>query len=51
MREIIHKQFQKAPENPFNQVSVAYNASKDERLDTLKKTMKAREDKYRVESE
>ncbi|KLT44351.1 DUF1014-domain-containing protein [Cutaneotrichosporon oleaginosum] len=51
MREIIHKQFQKAPENPFNQVSVAYNASKDDRLDTLKKTMKAREDKYRVESE
>ncbi|BEJ15059.1 hypothetical protein CspHIS471_0408260 [Cutaneotrichosporon sp. HIS471] len=51
MREVLHKQFQKAPENPFNQVSVAYNASKDDRLDTLKKTMKAREDKYRVDSE
>lgn len=51
MREILHKQFQKAPENPFNQVSVAYNASKDDRLETLKATMAAREAKYKVESE
>lgn len=51
MREILHKQFQKAPENPFNQVSIAYNATKEEKLETLKATMAAREAKYRVENE
>jgi hypothetical protein len=50
MREILHKKFQKAPENPFNQTTVAYNASKEERLNTLKNTMDAREDKYRVDN-
>ena len=51
MRDILYKQFQKAPENPFNQVSVAYNAKKEERLETLKATMAAREEKYRVDRE
>ncbi|RSH81126.1 uncharacterized protein EHS24_008560 [Apiotrichum porosum] len=50
MRDIIFKQFQKAPENPFNQVSLAYNASKEERLDALKQNREAREAKYRVEN-
>jgi hypothetical protein len=51
MQDLLYKKFQKAPENPFNQVSVAYNASKEERLGSLKATMSAREDKYRVDQE
>ncbi|KAL7422962.1 hypothetical protein Q5752_002260 [Cryptotrichosporon argae] len=51
MRDILHKQFQKAPENPFNQQSVAYNATKDERVDALRQNMKKREEKYRVQDE
>lgn len=27
-KELIHKEFEKSPENPFNQASVSYNASK-----------------------
>lgn len=49
MRDIIYKQFQKAPENPFNQQSMAYNATKEEKLSALKATMAAREAKYRVD--
>ncbi|KAK4689252.1 hypothetical protein P7C73_g854, partial [Tremellales sp. Uapishka_1] len=51
MRDILFKQFQKAPENPFNQVQIAYNATKEEKVDALKQTMAAREAKYKVESE
>ncbi|OBZ75544.1 hypothetical protein A0H81_04861 [Grifola frondosa] len=36
-QEILFKQFQKSPENPFNQVTVAYDASKDEKVDALSK--------------
>ncbi|KAK8850586.1 hypothetical protein IAR55_004505 [Kwoniella newhampshirensis] len=49
MRDIIYKQFQKAPENPFNQAKIAYNATKDEKVDALKNIMDAREAKYRVQ--
>ncbi|WOO82071.1 Coiled-coil domain-containing protein [Vanrija pseudolonga] len=51
MQEILYKQFQKSPDNPFNQVSVAYNASKDERVDMLNATTRAREAKYRVDND
>lgn len=39
-------------DNPlaFNQVQVAYNASKEERVDKLKEVMQAREKKYAVEN-
>ena len=73
MRDILYKQFQKAPENracpchqtpstscpgahvtgcstAFNQAQVAYNASKDERVDALRQVMDAREAKYKVDS-
>lgn len=50
MRDLLFKQFQKAPENPFNQAQVAYNATKDERVDTLRQVMDAREAKYRVDT-
>ncbi|WRT70754.1 uncharacterized protein IL334_007753 [Kwoniella shivajii] len=49
MRDLIYKQFQKAPENPFNQAKIAYNATKDEKVDALKSIMDSREAKYRVE--
>ncbi|KAI0781460.1 hypothetical protein BD413DRAFT_463943 [Trametes elegans] len=35
--DLLYKQFQKSPENPFNQVTVSYDASKDERVEALQK--------------
>lgn len=34
-KELLFKQFQKAPENPFNQTTVSYDATKEERVDAL----------------
>ncbi len=34
----------------FNQAQVAYNATKDERVDALRQVMDAREAKYRVDT-
>ncbi|CDR88796.1 uncharacterized protein SPSC_05628 [Sporisorium scitamineum] len=34
--DLLYKQFQKHPDNPFNQLSVAYDASKEEKLAALK---------------
>lgn len=33
--DLLYKQFQKHPDNPFNQLSVAYDASKEEKLAAL----------------
>lgn len=30
MKELIHKEFEKSPQNPFNQATIAYNASKND---------------------
>ncbi|TFK84019.1 DUF1014-domain-containing protein [Polyporus arcularius HHB13444] len=35
--DLLWKQFQKSPENPFNQTTVSYDASKEERVEALKK--------------
>ncbi|TFY77237.1 hypothetical protein EWM64_g6770 [Hericium alpestre] len=35
-KDLLYKQFQKSPENPFNQVTVTYDASKDEKVEALK---------------
>ncbi|KAK0210160.1 hypothetical protein DFS33DRAFT_262373 [Desarmillaria ectypa] len=35
-KDLLYKQFQKSPENPFNQTLVAYDASKQEKVDALK---------------
>jgi len=63
-RDKLFKQFEKAPENrasglireggvmltaAFNQAQVAYNATKEEKVDALKKVMDAREAKYKVD--
>ncbi|KAK0492084.1 hypothetical protein EDD18DRAFT_1184681 [Armillaria luteobubalina] len=35
-KDLLHKQFQKSPENPFNQTLVAYDASKLDKVEALK---------------
>ncbi|TCD63979.1 hypothetical protein EIP91_004712 [Steccherinum ochraceum] len=47
-QELLFKQFQKSPENPFNQVTVAYDASKDDKVDALSKKRLAVEDRLRT---
>ncbi|KAJ9099924.1 hypothetical protein QFC21_003929 [Naganishia friedmannii] len=48
MHDILFKQFQKAPENPFNQVSIAHNATKEERVQALQHVMTEKEKKYQA---
>ncbi|KAH9961097.1 hypothetical protein BC827DRAFT_1205169 [Russula dissimulans] len=36
-KDLLFKQFQKSPENPFNQVTVEYNATNEEKVDILRK--------------
>lgn len=42
--EQIRKEFEKHPDNPFNQVSAAYNSSKDE-MKAIKETEKDKKEK------
>lgn len=46
--DILYKQFQKSPENPFNQVTVAYDASKEERVQALKEKQEAVQKRLRA---
>jgi len=46
-RDLLFKQFQKSPDNPFNQTTVAYDASKTERLDALKRKQEEVEGRLR----
>ncbi|KAJ9105108.1 hypothetical protein QFC20_004395 [Naganishia adeliensis] len=48
MHDMLFKQFQKAPENPFNQVFLAHNASKEERVQALQQNLSEREKKFQV---
>ncbi|KAL0947675.1 hypothetical protein HGRIS_013763 [Hohenbuehelia grisea] len=48
--DLLYKQFQKSPENPFNQATVAYDASKEEKLDVLKSKRAQTEDRLREKS-
>lgn len=68
MHDILFKQFQKAPENPyvkfhspladhladsalsrsFNQVNIAHNATKEERVQALQHVMAEKEKKYQA---
>ncbi|KAJ2913586.1 hypothetical protein MD484_g6830, partial [Candolleomyces efflorescens] len=45
--DLLYKQFQKSPDNPFNQTTVAYDASKDEKLDALNKKKAEVEERLR----
>ncbi|KAF8553771.1 DUF1014-domain-containing protein [Imleria badia] len=49
--DILYKQFQKSPDNPFNQVTVAYDASKEDRTQALKDKQDAVQKRLRVESD
>lgn len=49
-QEILFKQFQKSPENPFNQTVVSYDASKEEKVEALKSKNAAVEDRLRARS-
>ncbi|KAH0830232.1 hypothetical protein J3R83DRAFT_1591 [Lanmaoa asiatica] len=48
--DILYKQFQKSPDNPFNQVTVAYDASKEDRTQALKEKQDAVQKRMQVES-
>jgi len=45
--ELLFKKFQKAPENPFNQTVVAHDATKEEKVEALKKKKVATEQRLR----
>jgi len=45
--ELLFKKFQKAPENPFNQTVVTYDATKEEKVDALKQKNVATEQRLR----
>ncbi|KAG9318097.1 hypothetical protein JVU11DRAFT_164 [Chiua virens] len=49
--DLLYKQFQKSPDNPFNQATVAHDASKEERTHALKEKQDAVKNKMRVESD
>jgi len=40
-KDLLYKQFQKSPENPFNQAVVDYNASKEDKVDALRSRREA----------
>jgi len=46
-KDLVFKQFQKAPENPFNQAALEYNATKEERIEVLNKQRGRVEDRLR----
>ncbi|KAI0034980.1 hypothetical protein K488DRAFT_44257, partial [Vararia minispora EC-137] len=46
-KELLYKQFQKSPENPFNQVTVTYDATKEEKIEALQKQREAVQNRLR----
>ncbi|QRW00844.1 cell division control protein 73 [Ceratobasidium sp. AG-Ba] len=46
-KEALFKEFQKSPDNPFNQTLASYDASKEERADALAKRKQELEDRLR----
>ncbi|RDB19353.1 hypothetical protein Hypma_013676 [Hypsizygus marmoreus] len=49
-KDLLYKQFQKSPENPFNQHVVSYDASKEEKLNVLKEKKAKVEERLREKS-
>ena len=45
--DLLYKKFQKSPDNPFNQQTVAYNATKDDKLAALEETRKVAENRFK----
>ncbi|KNZ56579.1 hypothetical protein VP01_2371g1 [Puccinia sorghi] len=44
--DLLYKQFQKHPDNPFNQVTVAYDATKEDKVAALQTKKKVIEERY-----
>ncbi|EIM82390.1 DUF1014-domain-containing protein [Stereum hirsutum FP-91666 SS1] len=49
-KDLLYKQFQKSPENPFNQTTVGYDATKEEKVEALKKRQAEVEQRLREKS-
>jgi len=49
-KDLLFKQFQKSPENPFNQVTVEYNAKSEEKVDALRQRQDEIRDRLREKS-
>ncbi|KAI0263739.1 hypothetical protein BC834DRAFT_971111 [Gloeopeniophorella convolvens] len=49
-KDLLYKQFQKSPENPFNQTLVEYNASNEEKVEVLRKRQDEIRDRLREKS-
>jgi len=45
--DILFKKFQKSPDNPFNQTMLSYDATKDEKVEALKRKQAATEQRLR----
>ncbi|KAF9036838.1 hypothetical protein BJ165DRAFT_1309682, partial [Panaeolus papilionaceus] len=46
-KDLLYKQFQKSPENPFNQATVAFDASKEEKIEVLNARKREVEERLR----
>ncbi|KAG8832242.1 hypothetical protein FRC17_001690 [Serendipita sp. 399] len=46
-KDLLFKSFQKSPDNPFNQTVVAYDASKEEKIEALKKRQEEVQERLR----
>jgi len=49
-KDLLYKQFQKSPDNPFNQVTVEYNATNEEKVDALRRRQDEIRDRLREKS-
>jgi len=49
-KDLLFKQFQKSPENPFNQVTVEYDASSEEKVEALRRRQDEIRDRLREKS-
>lgn len=49
-KDLLFKQFQKSPDNPFNQVLVAYDASKEDKVKALEAKTKQVEERLREQA-
>ncbi|KAI0303320.1 hypothetical protein B0F90DRAFT_1809558 [Multifurca ochricompacta] len=49
-KDLLFKQFQRSPENPFNQTTVEYNATNDEKVEALRHRQEEIRDRLREKS-
>ncbi|CAG8725712.1 5858_t:CDS:2, partial [Acaulospora colombiana] len=46
-KDLLFKSFQKSPDNPFNQTTVSYDATKEEKVEALKKRQEEVQERLR----